>query len=301
MLESPARSTNNPDQVDTNNNDALKSHDKRMADDNTSNNTANHPSASLNASLSPISNQKKLNTWSGHQHSLFSTSNYSSDASNTSATELSSDVRCKLDALVEKYTFLLESQLEQQQHFYEKRLRRETFQAFYQSLSNSVKHITPNTTNTNTSTSITSESAVEQIPHPSMTKKKSTTATSLTTAAATTLSTAATIMADDTFTGINEGDNNNHHLSDSFLMIEEEDFSTIVSAKSAISAIEYEHAQNNEKLREVEIKTRKVMKENDVLLRMQQTHQNKIAEIDRVTVEKQAAFEDEVGYYLLLL
>ena len=39
---------------------------------------------------------------------------------------------------------------------------------------------------------------------------------------------------------------------------------------------------------------RKLSKENDLLYRMQQTHQNKITDIDCLIVEKQVAFEIEV-------
>ena len=266
---------------------------------------------------SNTNNLKKSNTWTGksYQSNLMISNSHSSymNQSAINNSELGPEVQDKLEILVEKYTYLLESQLEQQQQFYEKRLRRETFQAFYQSLSNSVSHsVNSSNSNSNSHSKNNSSSSNNNNSKNNNCSNNSNSSNNNSNSSSSSLNNnnnnnnnstneiESHNSIDMTTTNATNNEIDNFISADTF-MINEDDFSTIIKTKSEISATEYEHTQNLEKVKELELKTKKLSKENDLLLRMQQTHQNKMTEIDRLTVQTQAIFENEVYHILLIL
>ncbi len=77
-------------------------------------------------------------------------------------------------------------------------------------------------------------------------------------------------------------------------ILNEDDINSIVQAKLEISALEYEHAQMIEKIRDVENRLRRIQKENDTLVRMQHQHHERITNVESQTKLKQAEFEQQV-------
>jgi len=177
---------------------------------------------------------------------------------------LGTEVRDKIDAIVFRYERLLETQLRQQQQYYEKLLSRETSRAFYASLnqvssSNDVNSTHLVVSNENATTKAIMDGAIKD--------------------------------------NINSDDDDNAEILDSTVItggLTEEDINDIITAKLEISSIEYDNTLLLEKLRDVEAKTKRAQRQNDQLVRKRRQHLEKIESLRQLTKERQVIFEETV-------
>lgn len=160
---------------------------------------------------------------------------------------LGTEVRDKIDAIVDRYERLLETQLKQQQQYYEKLLSRETAQAFYASL--------------NPGASASSE-----------------------------VSSLQKIAATECLTDESES---NHDWTNAGGLTED-DLNDIVTSKLEISSLEYDNVLLLEKLRDVEAKTKRALRQNDLLVKKHRQHQEKIDALRELAKERHASFEATV-------
>lgn len=172
---------------------------------------------------------------------------------------LGTDVRNKIDAIVERYERLLETQLRQQQQYYEKLLSRETSRAFYASLSYGMIDIASSHGGT-----------------PSVD---------------TNVSSVAKVVDED------KGKSESDEVTVDWAMaggLTEEDLNDIITAKLEISSIEYDSTLLLEKLRDVELKTKRAQRQNDQLVKKRRQHLEKIESLRQLTKDRQGMFEETV-------
>ena len=181
---------------------------------------------------------------------------------------LGTEVRDKIGAIVDRYERLLETQLRQQQQYYEKLLSRETSRAFYDSLTQGSSGSNSNHHSTAFNTNVTSKSDINAM------------------------------MDGPVKINSSSFDNGDDAVPADWAVtgggLTEEDLNDIITAKLEISSIEYDNILLLEKLRDVEAKTKRAQRQNDLLVRKRRQHLEKIESLRQLTKERQAVFEETV-------